>query len=425
MINPCESPCQADGDRPPKTAAAACAAPGRVDGWLSAASVYYLTSLMVALGFSLGLYFVRPAPRAVKGQPDLQSALENYDAHFYTEIATDGYFYDAGRGSSVAFFPAYPLLGRVTAMAFRLPIIAAMLIASNACFLASLILLWFYARARFRTASAEVADWVVLAAAVIPTGCFFRLAYSESTFLFVSLLAMYGIERRWVPWRVALVVGLSTAARPVGVALLAPLACYVWRELRGTNLRWARITAHLAAGCWGLAAYMCYQYLAFGEPLAFAKTQQHWGHRHAASATERVLALATLEPIWSVYGSASTGSWSSRDVDAIPWFSLQFANPIFFAAAVLLVVIGGWRRWLSAYEISAGLLLLLTPYVTRAYEMQMSSMGRFVIVVFPIYLVLGQLLARLPFAVASGLVFLAAFFLGAYSALYAAGYAIF
>lgn len=170
---------------------------------------------------------------------------------------------------------------------------------------------------------------------------------------------------------------------------------------------------------------MCYQYLAFGEPLAFAKTHQHWGYRHAASATERLSALARLEPIWSVYDRSSTASWTKRDAEGIPWFSMRFANPIYFATAAALVVIGGWRQWLSAYEISAGALLLLIPYVTRAYEMQMSSMGRFVIVTFPIYLVLGRVLARLPFAVASGLVFLAAFFLGAYSALYAAGYAIF
>ena len=86
---------------------------------------------------------------------------------------------------------------------------------------------------------------------------------------------------------------------------------------------------------------------------------------------------------------------------------------------------GSSGRWLSLEEVSLGALLLLIPYVTRAYEMQMGSMGRFVAVVFPIYLVLGQLLVRLPGPVRAALLSLSGLFLATYTALYAARYVVF
>ena len=416
---------QTPTDRPSDGAAASRNVRPRIDGWLAATSIYYVTSLLVAVGFSLGLYFVRPSPQAASSATGLSTALENYDARFYTEIARDGYFYDPTRGSTVALFPAYPMVGRAVAAVTRLPTVVAMLLVSNACFLASLALLWFYAHARWATAAPEPADWAVLSAALLPTGCFFRLSYSESAFFLISLLAMYGIERRWPASRVALLVGLATATRPVGIALLAPLALYTWREPGSRRARMLGLAWHSSVGCWGLIAYMIYQHAAFGEGLAFAKTQQHWGYRHAASAVERVAALARLEPIGSVYEPSSAGYWAMRDPEAIPWFSVQFANPIYFLGAGALIALGGWRRWLSAYDVLLGALLLLIPYVTRAYEMQMSSMARFATVVFPVYLVLGRLLACLPFAMAAALLSLSVFFLAAYAALYAAGYAVF
>jgi hypothetical protein len=52
-------------------------------------------------------------------------------------------------------------------------------------------------------------------------------------------------------------------------------------------------------------------------------------------------------------------------------------------------------------------------------------MGRYVGVAFPVYLVLGQLLARVGRPAALGILGLAGFFLGAYAALFAAWYRFF
>ena len=112
--------------------------------------------------------------------------------------------------------------------------------------------------------------------------------------------------------------------------------------------------------------------------------------------SEKLRALASLAPVRSVYDSTSPAFWSAPDAHGIPWFSLQFANPLFLAGTIAIIALGAWRRWISPEEATLSGLLLFIPYVTRAYEMDCASMGRFTIVAFPMYLVLGRLLALLP-----------------------------
>jgi hypothetical protein len=111
--------------------------------------------------------------------------------------------------------------------------------------------------------------------------------------------------------------------------------------------------------------------------------------------------------------------------DCEPWFSLHFADPLFFIGALVLLAIGAKCRWLSSYEWLVGAALLLIPYLTRAYETGMYSMGRFSAVVVPAYIVTGQMLARLPSGFAIALLAISSAFLLIYSALFSAGYAVF
>jgi hypothetical protein len=543
-----------------------------VDVWLGAATYWYLTGLLVALGFSFGFYFVRPAGGAVPEARDWADAFNWMDGRWYKQIAAEGYEYDPGKATNIAFFPVYPIFGRAVVSVTGWRAEAALLIVSNLLLLAALAMLAFYVRDRYPDGRADLAGYALLAAALFPTGCFFRLTYSESTFLLLAVLAMYAMLRRWPLCAVALIIGLATATRPVGVALLAPLAIHILRRSahepeapvltlryfltrflvkntvssapsavfrcfsgrsmqrnlgkqavssakkaqhqkaparpidsaasheaparqlaeagasaaaphkpgeahlpspsgrgkvsatarrpRGSpHLRFgsvcARLALYLPLACWGLAVFMAYQHHVFGEPLAFIKIQKHWGT--PAPWGEKAIALATLVPVRSVYDDRSPAYWANHDPHGIPWFSLQFANPIFFVGAVALVALGAWRRdtsppalghvdnegggvgytiprsrradvsprWLSPEETALSALLLMIPYVTRAYEMNMGSMARFVAVVFPIYLVLGQLLIRLPGPARVAILSLSGFSLGIYAALYAARYDIF
>jgi hypothetical protein len=163
----------------------------------------------------------------------------------------------------------------------------------------------------------------------------------------------------------------------------------------------------------------------FGDPGAFARTQDNWRLRQTKCTSGKLVALATAEPIVSVYQPDSRGYWRRLAPPQSALLSLAFANPIYFVGTALLVGYGAWRRWLNASELLLSVGLLLIPYLTRSYEMCMVSHGRFAAVVFPVYLVLGRILAALPLAMSMALLALSGALLGMYSAMFAAGYAFF
>jgi hypothetical protein len=354
----------------------------------------------------------------------LLEALTQWSAQWHLEIASRGYRYDPQRQSAVAYFPAYPMLVRAVRWGTGLSLQAAGLVVSHVLLFGALWLLAFYVRQRLPDAPPRLRCLALLALGLFPTGVFLRAAYTESLFLFLCLAAMLGMERRWPLVAVAGIVGAVTAARPVGVAMLLPLGQYVWT----TSCSWRQAACRMLRvgplAVWGLAAYMAYQAWAFGEPLAFAKTQAHWRMRLAASCPETLLALASWEPIWSVYLPGAPGYWRKIDPGVPLALSYQSANCVLFVGSVVLVVVGGAKKWLTGREVALAGCLLAIPYVLAAYRFCMVSQGRYVSVVFPIYLVLGQLLWRMPRVAAMGALMVSAFYLMAFAAMLAAGYLV-
>jgi hypothetical protein len=233
------------------------------------------------------------------------------------------------------------------------------------------------------------------------------------------------MERRWPLGVLALVIGLATATRPVGLALLPPFVLHVWHRSASGREFGFRLTWLLPLSLWGIASYMGYQWLAFGEPLAFMKTQANWHVYRPSSLSEKIGALVTLKPIWGAFSPSSPGYWLRRTIYANPFASLSLMNPFLFLAAIILIILGLRRRWLSASEVLLACSLLLIPYVASSYEMHLAGMGRFVATIFPLHLVLGQILARLRSPVAALLLSVSACFLAVYAALFAAWYQVF
>ena len=151
--------------------------------------------------------------------------------------------------------------------------------------------------------------------ALAPCAMFFHLAYSESCFLLVATICLLGFERDWPAPVNAVLVGLCGLVRPVGIALLVPFAWHLWS--RSPNLRsfLVRTVALAPLACWGLLAYMAFQYCKFGDAPIFATTQEHWRVRTPISIWEKVVACASWEPIWSVYAPrcpGTGGTWTRR-----------------------------------------------------------------------------------------------------------------
>jgi len=379
---------------------------------------YALTSVIVVLGVIFGHHFLgdHNDRRTVKG--DLVMGFAREDGEWYRQIASKGYSYKTKGRSTCAFFPAYPLLASAVSRVTGLSTEMALLVVSHCCLAATFVLTAAYIDRRFGGAYPRLGSYVLLCLGLMPATLFFRMTYSESLFVFVTVWALFSMEMKWPLLLIALVVGLATATRPVGVALLGPLLLHC-RDRSATKWNFVGNAAFiLPFACWGIAAYILFQNVQFGEPLAFAKTQVHWGWR-PVSAYEKFLALVTLEPIWTVFDSADPTYWGFRDLQHGPLFNWTAVNPIYFVLTVTLVLVGTYKRWLSSYEVFLSTGLLLIPYLTRGYEMGMGSGARFAAAVFPVYLVLGNILVRLPGSLSGALLGVSAFYLGAFSALFA------
>lgn len=376
---------------------------------------YVLTSFVVLLGAIYGNQFVKfcdEHPSARRG--DLARSLAAWDGEWYEKIASKGYSYNPDQQSPVAFYPGYPLLA--AAISRFTDTRTALLIVSNSCLVAALVLLDRYLSA----APSELRQSVVLTAAIFPTTFYFRMAYSESLFLLLCTAAMLGMLRKWPALLIAIVIGAACGTRPLGVALLLPFLIHLWPEKRdgAASLRFSLLAAALLPiACWGLFAYGFYQWFKFGDSTAFLKTQQHWGQSEG-DPFSHALRLLTLAPLRSVYESRSPGYWALRPPRDAAIFNMMFANPIYFAGSVAAVVLGAWKRWLNAKEVALAAGLLLIPYVTQADRMYMASMARFASVAFPVYITIGQILVRLPGPIVGILASLSATMLAIYTALF-------
>lgn len=416
-----------------------------------AVSIFCFVSatLVVHLAVHFGQTFVELRPHEWQNRQGIyQNSRASWDGAWYQEIAENGYFLKQGEPSNTVFFSVYPLLSALVSWATGLRTSDGMVFLSNICLLAFCILLVFYLQHRdcglqtchpLRTppvsagassAAPEARDqnwwqWVFLLYAFWPPGLFFRMGYSESLFLLLVLLAMYGMAVGWRLSIVALIIGAATATRSVGVAVLLPFVWLIWRESSG---RWSTFLVRMLWGLplasWGLIAFCTFLWFQFNEPFAFATSQQHWVIR-SPTATEQLFALLRLEPFWGAFVPSNPAFWQNADPDSPPLFSLRLADPLYFALAIFLSGIGWWKRWLTSDEIWLSIGILGIPLVLHAYPACMQSHARYSSVAFPAMIVAARIVSRLPVALRNLVLAMLACQLTAYATLFGMWYPIF
>lgn len=399
------------------------AASTRAD-FASGLPLYVVSTVIIIFGILLGMSVFRTPSGPSEAGADLRAVCDRYDGQHYKDIAVRGYEYDPRRRSDVAFFPLYPLLVRGVISFGAVPEVALLLV-SNVLLAITFIVVHRYVRTGESDPASPVPVYTVAALAFFPPTIFFHMAYSESSFLCLAALTFLAIHRHSSDWLIAFLAGLTSATRPVGVALLPVVLLYLWR--RSPNVASFALRASYLGplSCWGLIAFMAYQDLSFGDALAFAKTQAHWSAYTHYDLSDKVTSLLTLEPIWGAYSPSSPRYWARMEHYHEPIYSLLFLNPIIFVAAAGTILAGAYMRLMNSYELVLAVGLLLIPYATRAYENSMFSMGRFSAAVLPCYFVWGRLATFLPRSIRTGCVALGSYFLGVFAAMYASGHLYF
>jgi hypothetical protein len=391
--------------------------------------VFVSSALIVFGGVALSPTFVRSL--RIQAPAGFVSALLGLDGRWYRDILENGYSsVPGGWPSNAAFFPVYPLTGRLVAQITGLDSELVLVGLSNAFLLCALAVMSTYVARRSDNTSPAFGGYVLFLVALFPTTLFFRAAYSEATFLLLSALFLHGLQRGWPLSPLALVVALATATRPVGIALVPVFGLAAWHRLDGRAPKLG-IAAHVGVigalvtvASSGLLAFIVFQWWNLGDPLSFVSGHTSWVFRTEthASITRKLVSVASLEPIWAVYAPWKPEYWRNYEPHGNPLLSLHFANPIYFVGTIALVILGWQKKWLNEYELLLSAGLLAIPYVTKSYDNAMASFGRFSAVVLPAYIVMGHLLHRMGPAWAALVLALMAVMLFIYSAMFAAGY---
>ncbi len=218
-----------------------------------------------------------PRDTAVPGGPWFEG-WARWDAVWYRSIVEDGYSYTPGVQSSVAFFPGYPALVWLVHGAFPSVLVAGSVVtlASGATAVV-LFRRWagtFLARPGATTAVALLV--------LYPFGWYlFGAVYADAFFLAIAVGAFLALERDRL-WLVALLGTIATVSRPTGTAVAIGLVMRLlelrnpdalrWRsrfDLRSLRSRDALVLVPFA----GIAGWMTYLGVRFGDPIAFSTVQ--------------------------------------------------------------------------------------------------------------------------------------------------------
>ncbi|HEX3620968.1 MAG TPA: hypothetical protein VHT97_01495 [Acidimicrobiales bacterium] len=356
--------------------------------FLGVATVLYLVMGLVAphLPASSGPHLAPP----FTGHTWLKGWAQ-WDSGWYYQIATHGYSWVRGQQSSIAFFPAYPVVVRaMSAVAGGAYVDGILLTLVAGAGVAALLMTWL------RDRLTPTAAWTAFAALLLFPYAFYLygVVYADALFIAAVLGAFLLLEADQ-PVLAGLVGAVATAARPVGVVLVAGLVVRAL-ERRGAfrpagggwiDLRRARpADAGVLLSVLGLGAWCFYLWSRFGDPLAFATAQAAW-HQGAGPST------------WLKFQFFS----DVADLRSPRAWLLFMAHPVLTVAAACLVP-RVFRRFGVGYGVYVALLIGLSAVSTKNFF----GMARYLLAAFPCFAVLGELLVeratwRKVFLPASGL----------------------
>lgn len=343
----------------------------------TALKYFFSWRILVFLVAVLAMFIVIPKTNFTdltpKASPsDLLRMWSNFDGLHYQDIAKYNYGASSKTEKDYAFFPVYPWL-----MRHLNPLIGDFtvsgLIVSNIAFIFAIFMLYRLIKLDY---SAKTAKYSIFLLLLFPTSFFFGSVYNESLFLLLSVLTFYYARQKNFA-TASVFATIATATRVTGIFLwLALLIEFV--DSYGHNVR--EYLKHkvlwLALPPLGLASYMYYQFRMTGDPFFFINVQ----HAISGRSTSKLILLYqvffryikmlfTVDPLSSTYFTVV----------------LEFLVGGLF----LLLLIFSIKKVRPSYWVYCALSYIL-PTLTGT----LSSLPRYVLVLFPMFIFLATWLEK-------------------------------
>lgn len=226
--------------------------------------------------------FLSPSPEFNRMKHDVSwdyflQVYSNNDSGWYEKIASNGYSKVEG-GKSIsdeyAFFPAYPLGGKVFSDLMQISPRISLLLISTACSI--LMILVFFSFAREYLMDDSKAFWSSLLVIIFPHHFYFSMVYSESLFLLSGIICFYALfKKNHVVFMIASSVLVLT--RINGVLYLIPLVLFYNRLNHSDYFRASRYFIFMPMLI-SIGSYLLFLKIKFGSFLAFrtSAVHQYW-----------------------------------------------------------------------------------------------------------------------------------------------------
>ena len=343
--------------------------------WIKDAStptyIFFITRLFTFFAVYTGMIlYIRMGASYVKGPSHLNfifNGLSRWDSGNYALILSNGYKDPA----SAAFFPLYPLLGRIVNIFIHNPFVS-LLIVSNVSFLFAVIFLYMLVRDRYGEECAGRAAFYI---SIFPTSFFFMSGLTESTFLLLAVLAFYYAEKE--EWELSGIFGiLCSMTRAVGIFMIVPIGL-IYLSKKGYNIRRIGSDAiYVLLMPLGIFIFMAILMMSGRPPLDFITAGHIWSRLYSW-------------PWWDI--ARSVGQVS--EVTFLEILGGHFLIKLLLS--IVLVSLFLILSFLSFFQLGAGygaysLISMLFFLSNPSRENPLYSGIRFIIVIFPVFVLLAK-----------------------------------
>lgn len=286
--------------------------------------------------------------------------LTNWDGGHFVGIAQHGY----SQNFQYAFFPLYPILISGVNQFIQNYTISAVLISAVSALL-SINILYQLLSVEFNKKIAERAVFWLL---FFPTSFYFLTAYSEGLFFLLTVATFLNLQKRNL-FLATIFAALASATRISGLAVVFALMAEVWIKYGINRKNWYVLLSPA-----GFLIYSFYLMQTTADPLYFITAERHW---------LRSLSLPGAGFWETLQNLAREGA--NRD-------SLNSLVDLIFAVLGVGMAFRAFRFLspsFSVYCLVSVLLPLFTP--------TLSSMPRFLLTVFPIFILLALVKNKIIF----------------------------
>jgi len=368
--------------------------------------IYFLWLLFLLAGLFLGINFIKLGENFLGGglnnylKNPFIWAWANFDGEHYLAIASEGY-----RPLRHFYFPVYPkIIGFLVSLTGHNELKAYLfsgLFVSNVFSLLSIIFFWKLLRVDYKK---KFSLGVFMVFLFFPTSFYLVSVYTESLFLFFVLSCFYfARKRRW--FLASLLASFAGATRLVGFSLFFALIAEWWLVGKNQdNKDFKSLLSILFLAPLGLVFYMYYLEKSTGDFLIFLNAVEIFGDQRSSS-------LVILPQVFYRYLFKII-----PNLTLYPPYVFRVFLELFIAFIFLALLIYSFVKLRLSYSI-----YFLFTYIVPTLSGSFSSFPRYVLVIFPAFIMLGVFFEKRAFTMKLYLL-TSAFLLFVSSALFFRGY---